>query len=470
MAATGIRARGYGWKHASRSTAALQDIDFDIQPGERVLLCGDSGSGKSTLVSAIAGVLGGDDEGQQSGSIMLYDAYGDTQQPGRDVPVGLVLQDPDSQVVYGRVGDDVAFGCENLGLERDEIWCRVHHAVDLVGLEVGLDHPTDRLSGGQKQRLALAGVIAMGAGVLLLDEPTANLDPEGAAAVIDAVDRIVADTGATLIVVEHNAKPWQHVLNRAICLEHGTIVSEGPVADVLATRPVPEFPEARQFPTDVLSTSALDAPALKSDNLLTRWGPPRSYVLPRGASTVITGPNGVGKSTWLMTMGGLLKPRKGKVQVADDIRGAVKGAPHQWSSKDLATRIGFVFQNPEHSFIARSVREEMEIGARVMGIDEDRAGIDKLLASMRLEHVANANPFTLSGGEKRRLSVAAALVAAPAVLLLDEPTYGQDPETFAELVRMLRTLADAGTTIASVTHDPLFIRALGDHRVEVTND
>lgn len=464
MAATGIRARGYGWKHASRSTAALQDIDFDIQPGERVLLCGDSGSGKSTLVSAIAGVLGGDDEGQQSGSIMFYDAYGDTQQPGRDVPVGLVLQDPDSQVVYGRVGDDVAFGCENLGIERDEIWRRVHHAVDLVGLEVGLDHPTDRLSGGQKQRLALAGVIAMGAGVLLLDEPTANLDPAGAASVIDAVDRIVADTGATLIVVEHNAQPWEHVLDRALCLEQGTIVSEGPVADVLATRPVPQLPSARK---DI--GNGHQTPALASQDLLTRWGPPRNYVLPRGASTVITGPNGVGKSTWLMTMGGLLKPRKGKVQVAADIRGSVKGAPHQWSSKDLATRIGFVFQNPEHSFIARNVREEMEIGARVMGVDEEHAGIDRLLASMRLEHVADANPFTLSGGEKRRLSVAAALVATPEVLLLDEPTYGQDPETFAELVRLLRELADSGTTIASVTHDPQFIAALGDYRVEVSN-
>lgn len=478
--ATKLVARGYGWTHAGRRAPALADIDLVVSPGEKVLLCGDSGSGKSTLLAAIAGVLGGDDEGTRVGEILLEDASGHVEPPGRTIPVGLVLQDPDSQVIAARVGDDVAFGCENLAYPRTEIWQRVSAALSMVGPEVELSFSTERLSGGQKQRLALAGVIAMGAGMVLLDEPTANLDPEGAREVIEAVSTMVERTGATLIVVEHQHSAWKGVLDRAIELKDGRIVADGPVEDVVASRVISGLPRARGVDgaspssseaapeSDVSHVSGPETAALWSTDLVTRFGPPRSYVLPRGMSTVITGPNGAGKTTWLMTVAGLLAAVSGEIGVAEYVRRGLKGSPLTWKSRELADRIGFVFQNPEHQFVARTVAEELRVAPRVMHREVPEKRIAELVEALRLEHLLNANPFTLSGGEKRRLSVATALVTAPEVLLLDEPTFGQDPHTFTELVWLLRRMADEGTTIASVTHDPLFISALGDHRVEVS--
>ena len=450
---TQITLRGFGWTHAGRATPALDGIDLDIAPGERVLLCGDSGSGKSTLLAALAGVLGGDEDGQQVGHLTL------TPQ----TPAGLVLQDPDSQVIAATVGRDVAFGCENLGLPRAEIWRRVEHALDLVGLDVPLDHPTQRLSGGQKQRLALAGVIAMGAGLILLDEPTANLDPQGARDVVAAVERIVRATGATLVVVEHQYSAWSGLLDRAVSLDRGRIVEDGAYGAVTAARAVTGLPVAVPAPADAEA-------ALWSNDLVTRFGPPRSVRVPQGYSTVITGANGSGKTTWLMTMAGLLPSCGGEIGVAESVRRGLRGEPSTWRSRDLAQRLGVVFQNPEHQFVARTVGEEMRVGPGVMGTSDaaSQARVGELLERLRLTHLVDANPFTLSGGEKRRLSVATALVAAPSVLLLDEPTFGQDPTTFAELVRMLRELANEGTTLVSITHDPLFLAALGDHRVTVS--
>ncbi|HJX76508.1 MAG TPA: ABC transporter ATP-binding protein, partial [Gaiella sp.] len=190
-----VRARGWGWRHAGRQGWAVSGLDLDIEPGERVLLLGASGAGKSTLVHALAGVLGGDEEGEEAGELVV-DGGDPRRARGR---VGLLLQDPDSQVILARVGDDVAFGCENLGVPREETWRRVADSLAAVGLDLPLDHPTSELSGGQKQRLALAGVLAMRPKLLLLDEPTANLDPDGVVEVRDAVARVLEHSDATFV-------------------------------------------------------------------------------------------------------------------------------------------------------------------------------------------------------------------------------------------------------------------------------
>ncbi|QGU06975.1 Putative HMP/thiamine import ATP-binding protein YkoD [Corynebacterium occultum] len=444
-----VRAHDFGWRHASRRDPALQGVNLDIAPGQRVLLTGNSGSGKSTLLSALGGVLGDSEEGESRGTLLIDAA---------DTPtVGMVLQDPDSQVIASRIGDDVAFGCENLRAPREEIWPRVERALELVGLELPLNHPTAHLSGGQKQRLALAGVMAMGANLILLDEPTANLDPQGQREVVAAVEQVVAQTGATLIVIEHRHELWLPVVDTILRLSDGQIqeisAAELPGAPLLE----PARPERAQAPA-----------LISAHDLLTQWGPPRTLRVPSGASTVITGPNGAGKSTLALTLAGLLPPRQGHLELAEELRQGLRTPPHKWRSAALAQRIGLVFQDPEHQFLARTVAEELAIGPKVMKLGDASGRSAELLHRLRLSHLAQANPFTLSGGEKRRLSVATALVAAPKLLVLDEPTFGQDPETFRELVSLLRELSDQGTTILSVTHDPAFIATLGDHRVEVS--
>src|SRR5690606_2902252 len=219
-----VTANGWGWRYAGRRLPAVSDATFTIEPGERVLLLGASGAGKSTLLAGLAGVLGDADEGERTGSLLVDGAAPESRRGA----IGLVLQDPDAGVVLSKVGDDVAFGCENLGVPAEDIPGRVAEALDAVGLDVPPDRSTSTLSGGQKQRLALAGVLAMRPGLLLLDEPTANLDPEGVIEVRDAVARVLESTGATLVVVEHRVDVWLPLVDRVVVLSpDGGLLADG---------------------------------------------------------------------------------------------------------------------------------------------------------------------------------------------------------------------------------------------------
>lgn len=443
-----------------------------------MLLLGASGSGKSTLVHALAGVLGGEDEGEQRGELLVDGGSPDRARGA----VGLVLQDPDSQVILARVGDDVAFGCENLGVPRDEIWQRVADALDAVGLRIPLDHSTSELSGGQKQRLALAGVLAMRPRLLLLDEPTANLDPDGVAEVHDAVARVLEHTEATFVVIEHRVEIWRRLVNRVVILgAGGGVLADGP-PDVVLKRDaaaladsgvwVPGFPPA--YPTRLTAVS--DIPLLRAERLsIARVGrrivrSDLSIGVTEGAALAITGPNGAGKSTLGLTLAGLLPPVSGEVSASPALAaGTASPHPIRWRSRDLLTRIGTVFQDPEHQFLASTVREELAVGPRALTLSaaETTARVEELLSRLRLDKLANANPFTLSGGEKRRLSVATALATRPRVLVLDEPTFGQDSRTWQELVALLATLLDEGSAIVAITHDAEFIAALATSKLHL---
>jgi len=479
VAPASVEARGWGWRHAGRRRWAIEGLDLSIAPGERVLLVGPSGSGKSTVLHALAGVNGGAEEGESVGELLL-DGVGPADRRGRS---GLVLQDPDSQVVLSRLGDDVAFGCENLGVERSEIWSRVRDAVDAVGLELPLDHPTSRLSGGQKQRLALAGAIAMRPGLLLLDEPTANLDPEGVAEVRAAVSRVLDRTGATLVVVEHRVDVWHELVDRMVVLgREGRVIADGRPKEVLVSARAELLAAGVWVPGEPLDVGAARAADPDTDVLLSGHGltigrqagrPLRTGVelaVPAGASTVLTGPNGAGKSTLALTLGGLLRPLAGRVVAAPELAAGIGPDPSGWRSRELLHRIGTVFQEPEHQFVARTVRGELGVALRALGEQDTASRVDPVLERLRLEHLAEANPFTLSGGEQRRLTVASVLVARPRVVILDEPTFGQDRLTWIELVRLVRELADDGGAVLSVSHDAAYREALGDVRYALGAD
>ncbi|GAA1813298.1 ABC transporter ATP-binding protein [Agromyces neolithicus] len=468
-----IEARSWGWRHGGRRAPAVSGLDLRVEPGERVLLLGASGAGKSTLLHGLAGVLGGDDEGESLGELTI-DGRRPSAVRGRS---GLVLQDPDSQIVMARVGDDVAFGLENLGVPADEIWARVGAALDAVGLALPLDHSTAALSGGQRQRLALAGVLAMRPGLILLDEPTANLDPDGVHEVRDAVARIADETGATLVVIEHRVSVWLPVVDRVVVLGQGGLIADGRPDDVLVEQAAPLRAAGVWLPSDV-PWRADPSTARGSEPLMTahRLDVARVPGVPvqrgidlrvdSGCITAITGPNGAGKSTLALTMAGLLRPEGGRLEPGAPMAGARGTEPWRWRSRDLLTRIGTVFQHPEHQFLTGSVLAELEVGPRALKMSpaERRERIEPLLSSLRLEALTAANPFTLSGGEKRRLSVGTVLVTRPRMLVLDEPTFGQDANTWRELARLITDLRDEGVGIIAVTHDDTFIDAVADSR------
>ncbi len=227
----------WGWRYAGRDAWAVRGLDLVLEPGERVAVVGPSGAGKSTVLRAVAAVLADepdpdDDTAAAVQGSVLVDGADPRAVRGR---VGLVMQDPEAHTVMSRIGDDVAFGCENTGVPRAETWERVRHALGVVGLDLPLDRSTSRLSGGQRQRLALAGVLAMRPGVLVLDEPCANLDPEGVAQVHDAVRALLDSTGATMLVVEHRIGTWLDLVDRLVLLEPGGgVVADGAPATVLA--------------------------------------------------------------------------------------------------------------------------------------------------------------------------------------------------------------------------------------------
>ena len=485
-----VRARGWGWRHAGRKNAALSGVDLDIAPGERVLVLGPSGSGKSTLMGGLAGLLGGAEEGEATGTLTV-DGVAPADARGR---VGLLMQDPEAQVVLARVGDDVAFGMENLGIPREAIWPRVEESLSAVGLDVPLHHSTTELSGGQKQRLALASILAMGPGLLLLDEPTANLDPSGVAEVRAAVEAVVERTGATMVVVEHRVDVWAPLVDRVIVVADGRIAADGPLREVLDQQgealrergmwlpgddvaaevgPAPEVAPASSEGAEEEEGARGATPIARVTDLSIGYdqdAPVRSGIdltIERGVSTCIVGANGAGKSTFALTLAGLLPPLAGTVEV--ETSDGTRGDPHEWSSKQLLGRMSMVFQEPEYQFLASTVAEELAIGPRAVGMSEEEIAplVEEHMEALGLTTLARANPMTLSGGEKRRLSVATALISAPELLILDEPTFGQDRGTWLGLVRLLRAALARGVTLVSITHDPAFVAAMGQRVVDL---
>lgn len=465
-----IRARGWGWRFNDRTRPAISQIDLQIQPGERVLLLGASGSGKSTLLAAMAGVLG-EDQGTATGELSV-----DGRAPrDRRGEIGLVLQDPENQIILQSVGDDVAFGCENLGVDPSEIWPRVRESLDLVGLHFEPGHHTTRLSGGQQQRLALAGVLAMRPGVILLDEPTANLDPVGVREVRQAVEQVADQTDATVVVVEHRVELWWDFATRVIVLGAEGILFDGSPHGI-----PPEITRTLSaagvwLPTDarvrLVSSAAIGAEHLLSAHSLVSGYSPKSPVsvpvsLPVEAGRIValTGPNGIGKTATALTMAGLLPARSGSIEASSTLRAGAKGKLHQWRSRDLLTRLGMVFQSPEHQFIASTVRNELSVGMRVLGksAKQVNAQVDELLVRLGIAEYADAHPFTLSGGQKRRLSVGTVLATRPQVMVLDEPTFGQDARTWESLVELLAEVRAEGHAMVAVTHDELFVRMMAD--------
>ena len=515
-----LRFDNWGYRHASRRYFSVRGLNLTVEAGQRVLLLGASGIGKSTILEGAAGLLGSNgyerqDPGQEDG--IMVDAEGGATEGHvfvDDVPVreaigrvGLVLQDPDAQAVFQRLGDNVAFGPENLHVERGEIWRRVDSSLAAVGLQgLQLHRSVTHLSGGQMQRLALAGALAMRPSVLLLDEPTANLDPDGVTQVVTAVRDVLDEFRSTMVLVEHHAEPWIDLIDRVIVLgsqtdqdaangqeRHTVIMADGTPDEVfrdpnldfarlgiwvprrymrgecrigaIHTGSEPDYPACEGTGEPVLCTKNL---AIGRNGTAVATGIDLAFK--QGQITALVGANGAGKSTLALTLAGLLEPVDGEVSASGELAAGAYGVhPGDWKSTELASRISYVFQNPEHQFATGSVLDEVMLGPLRVGVEESQARerARTLLRRFDLLRYENANPYTLSGGEKRRLTVAAALASAPRVLILDEPTFGQDRCTWMQMVQLIHGLRSDGVSIIVVTHDRELVTALGARVIEL---
>lgn len=415
---------------------ALEDVSLELEPGEVVALLGPSGSGKSTLLRALAGLVPHFHGGRFSGRVVVAGIDTRVTRPAELAgTVATVFQDPEDQVVMTIVANEVAFGLENLGVAPAEIWPRVEHALASVDALHLWGRKTVELSGGELQRVCLASALALEPQLLLLDEPTSQLDPGAAALFLDAV----RDLDATVVLSEHRVARAFELATRVVFVDGGRIVFDAPRPEaeewLAAERPRWTEPcvPVTQSPRGELALSLSGVsfafrealPVLEGVDLHVR----------RGEVVALEGPNGSGKTTLARIAAGLLEPQQGTV--------------------DVAGRVGYLAQDPGRYLVAETALAEV---ALAVNRDEHRA--HAALERVGLGWAAARHPRDLSSGERERLALAAVAVAEPDVLILDEPTRGVDPERKAELGAWLEEYAASGKAVVLATHD----RDLPAHR------
>ncbi len=436
-----------------------------------LLVVGPSGSGKSTLALAIAGLIPAQIPADMTGTLEL---------DGKDVRelgpvgvgerVGLVLQDPSSQLVMERVEDDVAFGLENRTWPMPEMQARVPEVLAAVGLAGMERHRSRRLSGGQQQRLALAGALAPRPGLLVLDEPTANLDPDGTAEFMTTLGDLRGERPATVVLVEHRVDQAWPIADAVLALDgDGTPIDVGGGAQVLK-RSRDRMRAAGIWLPGEKSTVRIEGAAPRGPSLLeakgVRFGYERGEPVVRdvtlgataGERIALIGPNGSGKSTLGRLLVGLHRPDHGSI----DLGGA---DPSRLPAQTLARHAGYVFQEPERQFLAQTVDQEVRLGLT----DDELARVDDLMGrlGLPLDRFGLRSPYRLSGGEQRRLSLACILIRRPELLVLDEPTFGQDRSGYEGLLGILREHLDAGACLLAATHDERFVRDVARRVIEM---
>jgi energy-coupling factor transporter ATP-binding protein EcfA2 len=467
-----IRARDLGFRYSGASRPALSGVSFDLDPGQTLLIVGPSGSGKSTLALAIAGLVPRDFDGAFEGSLEVEGAETRAWEPaGLSARVGMVFQDPESQLVMEHVEDDIAFGLENRGWHRGRMLARVPEVLREIGLEGFERRRTARLSGGEQQRVALGGVLAALPAILLLDEPTANLDPKGTTDFFARLAAIKAERETTIVLVEHKVDVAWPMADIVLALDReGRPIDLGRPEEVLVRSGVRMRREGIWLPERGAPMPVAGPPVTPGPPLIEARGVRFGYdphepilrdielVASRAERIALVGPNGSGKSTLGRLLVGLLRPDHGTLLLGAE-------EPSNLQAPELARRAGYVFQDPETQFLANTVEEEVMLGLR----PDERSTAGELMERLGLPlgQFGARSPYLLSGGEARRLSLACVLVRWPQVLVLDEPTFGQDRLGHEALVEIIRERLDTGICLFTATHDRRFIEQVAERIIEL---
>ena len=422
----------------------LKDVDLSVKPGERVGIIGPSGSGKTTLGFHLGGLHPVALEGASSGSLLLGGR--ECIREGRKGFAGLVLQNPENQIFCDRVADEVAFGLDPRGSGA-----AVADLLERTGLAAFRDRDPATLSLGWKQRLSIAGMLAIGPEVLVLDEPTNYLDAPGA----DELFRFLGETGdregITTLVIDHDETRLRSWATRLVRIEGGSVVSDGPPDSVPRRASLSVAPPPAE-PGGILLSMRAMAFAFERQQPLFRGF---DLDLREGEIVALLGPNGSGKTTLLRLAKGLLQPAGGRIRTA--------------SGRPLMEEVGLVFQNPDEQIFALTVEEECAFLPMNQGhsreTSRERAGAT--LERLGLGHLRERLPFSLSYGEKRRLTLASVLVGNPRILCLDEPTAALDHENLGVLASLLFDHATAGGSILFATHDLAFARSIATRSISL---
>ena len=479
----------------AKGKESLHDVSLTIHKGEYVVLCGKSGSGKTTLLRHLKSVLA--PHGKKSGEI-LFNGIPMQQVSQRDqsAKIGYVMQNPDDQIVTDKVWHELAFGLESLGVDQKTMRARVSEMACYFGIADWFHRDVANLSGGQKQLLNLASIMAMQPEVLILDEPTSQLDPIAASDFLNTVRKINMELGTTVIITEHRLEDIFPYADRAIVMDAGRVIADDTPRnigkqlweqgnDMFAAMPTPvrvfysaggegacpltvregrnwlskaftEAPKTAAFPADPMEED-IEKPALSLKELWFRYEKDSPDILrgvsaevPAGSLYAIVGGNGAGKSTTLKAICGICKPYRGSVKVY--------GKPvNKYKSSELfGGCLAMLPQDPKSLFLKKTVREDLE------EMTKDKALIGEIAAICQIESLLGSHPYDLSGGEQQRAALAKVLLTQPKLLLLDEPTKGIDNFFKETLAKILCKLKEQGVTIVMVSHDVEFCARYAD--------
>ncbi len=508
MSETIIEFKNFGFQYKAQAKPTLYDIDFAVSKGEKVLIAGPSGCGKSTLVHCINGLIPFSYKGDMTGSATIN---------GKEIrklslfkiarTVGTVLQDSDSQFVGMTVAEDIAFALENDCIPQKEMKDRVQKVADMVNIGDFMSHAPSEVSGGQKQRVSLAGVMVDDVDVLLFDEPLANLDPATGKQAIELIDEIQKKTGAAVIIVEHRVEDVLHrYVDRVVLMNEGRIVTDTTPDKLLAGHFLrdcgvrePLYVTALEYagvsasedkhPWN-LESMVIDA---KDTELVRRWYKDTplavdnrdrdvlmsvkditfsyeknkktvldniSLDIYKGEMLAIVGTNGAGKTTFSKVVCGFEKPASGSITF-----GGQDFLPK--SIKERADHVGYVLQNPNQMISQVMIYDEVAFGLRNRKVPEDeiQKKVEEALKVCGLWKMRNWPVSALSFGQKKRVTIAAILSMGPEMIILDEPTAGQDYRHYTDIMEFLKKLRDSGITIVMITHDMHLMLEYADRAV-----
>ena len=487
-------------------TPAIENIHLKVRTGEVVLITGPSGAGKTTLCSCLNGLVPQFHNGVLKGQVLVKGK--DTKKTRVGVLsslVGLVFQDPESQLISPTVADEIAFGPENLAVPRDEIIKRVEESLEIARLKGFEEREPHNLSGGEQQACAIAAIFAMYPEIYVMDEPTSNLDPLGTQHVLSMIVKVAKERGKTLLIAEHKLEEILPLVDRVVIMDRGQIVrdgmvegtlSKGDIEHVFIRPPLVRLAEKLQLEAQPLIAEQF-YPALtqkyklngltvderptaekkdKGEPVIEIRGLHHSYdginaalngvdlTIYRGELLSILGRNGSGKTTLVKHINGLLKPAEGSVIVLGQ-------DTTQTTTAQLAKKVGFCFQNPNHQMITFVVKDELALGPKSLGLDKEEIERRSLEA---LEFVGmagqmEADVMALGKGQKQRLALASVLTMKPEILIIDEPTTGQDPQMTEDIFEIIRRLNEEGTTVLVITHKFDYAAAYTERAVILAN-